>query len=88
MIRNSSLDSLSAESDVFYEERSSEEKSPVRNSTATVLNFTQIAGALATEAITISSVASPEPRIVMKESDSNEPTIPYGLGRQHPILPQ
>ena len=39
------------------------------------------------EVITISSVASPEPRIVTLDSDSNEPTIPYGFGSQHPIVP-
>ena len=39
------------------------------------------------EFITISSVASPEPRIVTLDSDSNDPTIPYGFGSQQPILP-
>ena len=39
------------------------------------------------ETITISSVASPEPRIVSKVSDTNVPTIPYGCGSQHPIVP-
>ena len=37
--------------------------------------------------ITISFVASPEPQIVTIDSDSNEPTIPYGFGSQHPIVP-
>ena len=39
------------------------------------------------EVITISSVASPEPRIVTLDCDSNDPTIPYGLGNQQPIVP-
>ena len=39
------------------------------------------------EAITISSVASPEPQIVTIDSDSNEPTFPYAFGTQHPIVP-
>ena len=39
------------------------------------------------EVITISSVASPEPRIVTLDSDSNDPTIPYGFGSQQPIVP-
>ena len=39
------------------------------------------------EIITISSVASPEPRIVTLDSDSNDPTIPYGFGSQQPIVP-
>ena len=38
------------------------------------------------EAITISSVASPEPRIMYIESDSNQPTFPYAFGTQHPIV--
>ena len=39
------------------------------------------------EAITISSVASPEPQIAKIDSDSNEPTFPYAFGTQHPIVP-
>ena len=39
------------------------------------------------EVIPISSVASPEPRIVTLDSDSNDPTIPYGFGSQQPIVP-
>ena len=42
---------------------------------------------MAREIITVSSVASPEPRIVTIDSDSNDPTIPYGFGSQHPIVP-
>ena len=39
------------------------------------------------ETITISSVVSPEPRIVTIDSDSNEPTMPFGFGSHHPIVP-
>ena len=39
------------------------------------------------EVITISSVASPKPRIVTLDSDSNDPTLPYGFGSQEPIVP-
>ena len=39
------------------------------------------------EAITNSSVASPEPQIVAIDSDSNEPTLPYAFGTQQPIVP-
>ena len=39
------------------------------------------------ETITISSVASRGPQIVTTDSDSNEPTIPYGFGIQYPIVP-
>ena len=37
--------------------------------------------------ISISSIASPEPQIVTIDDDSNEPTMPYGFGRQLPIVP-
>ena len=39
------------------------------------------------EAITVSSVASPEPQIVTIDSDSNEPTFLNAFGTQHPIVP-
>ena len=82
-----SLDSSSTESDVFYVERSLEEDSPIRSNTLAVLNSTELSGALARETISFSSVTSPEPRIVTTDSDSNEPTIPYGFGSQHPTVP-
>ena len=86
MIRTNSLDALSTESDIFYVERSSED-SPARNNTPAVLNSTQMSAALAHEAITISSVVSPEPQNLMIESDCNEPTIRYGFGNKHTIVP-
>ena len=81
-----SLDSSSTESDVFYVECSSEERSPIRKKIQAVLNSTELSGAMARETITIYSVASPEPRVVTIDSDCNEPTIPYGLSSQHPIV--
>ena len=86
MYRNLNLNS-STDSDVFYVEHSTPEPSPIRNNTPAILNSTQLSGATEPEAITISSVASPEPQIVTIESDSNEPTFPYALGTQHPIVP-
>ena len=86
MYRNPSLNS-STDSDVFYMEHSSPERSPFRNSTPAILNSTQLSRAMEPEAITVSSVASPEPQIVTIESDSNEPTFPYAFGTQHPIVP-
>ena len=73
---NLSLDSSSAESDVFYVERTSEEGSPIRIDTPSILNSTELSGAMVSETITISSVASSEARIVTMDSDSNDPTIP------------
>ena len=84
---NLSLDSSSTESDVFYVEQLSEEGSPIRKKTPAILNSTEISGAMERGVITISSVASPEPRIVTLDSDTNDPTIPYGFGSQQPIVP-
>ena len=86
MYRNLSLD-LSTDSDVFLVERSSAEGSPIRKNTPAVLNSTELSEATASETITTSSVASPEPQIVTIDSYSNEPTIPYGFGNQHAIVP-
>ena len=86
MYRNLSLD-LSTDSDVFYVERSSAEGSPIRKKTRAILNSTELSGAMAREAITISSFASAEPRIMTIGSNSNEPTIPYGFRSQRPIVP-
>ena len=86
MYRNLNLNS-STYSDVFYVEHSSPEPSPIRNNTPAILNSTQLSGAMEPEAITISSVASPEPQIVTIKTDSNEPTFPYAFGTQHPMVP-
>ena len=86
MYRNFSLDA-SIDPDVFYVDHSSAQSSPIRNNTPAILNSTQLSGAMEREAITISSVASLEPQIVTIDSDSNEPTFPYGFGHQNPIFP-
>ena len=85
MYRNPSPNS-STDSDVYYEEQSSPERSPIRHNTPIILNSTQLSGAMDPETITISSVASPEPQIVTTESDLNEPTFPSAFGTQHPIM--
>ena len=81
-----SLDSSSTDSDFFYVERSFEDGNPIRNNTPAILNSTELSGAMERETITISSVPFLEPRIVTIDSDSNEPTIPYGFGSQHLIV--
>ena len=85
MYRNPSLNS-STDSDVFYVEQSSVEGSPIRNDTPAIPISTEISRAMEREVITISFVASPEPRIVTLDSDLNDPTIPYGFGSQQPIV--
>ena len=85
MAFNPSLNST--DSDVFYVEQSSNDQSVPRPNTPIGLNSTEISGDDTREMISISSIASPEPQIVTIEDDSNEPTIPYGFGRQLPIVP-
>ena len=86
MYRNSALN-LCTDSDVFYVEQSPVEGSPIRNNTPAILNSTEISEPMERDVITISSVASPEPRIVTLDSHSKDPTIPYGFGSQQPIVP-
>ena len=86
MYRNFSLDAPT-DSDVFYVEQSSPERSPIRNNSPAILNSTQLSGAMEPESITISSVASSKPQIVTIDSDSNKPTFPYAIGTQQPIVP-
>ena len=81
-----SLSLNSTDSDVFYEEQSSNDQSIPRPNKPIVLNSTEISGDDTQEMISISSIASPEPQIVTIDDDSNEPTMPYGFGRQLPIV--
>ena len=79
----------STDSDVFYVEQSSNDQSVPRPKTPIVLNVlnsTEISGDDTREKISISSIASPEPQIVTIDDDSNEPTMPYGFGRQLRIV--
>ena len=82
-----SSDSSSTESDIFYVECSLEDGSPVRTKTLAVLNSTQLSRAMASETNTISSVAPLALQIAAIDSDSNEPTFPYGFGNHYPIVP-
>ena len=81
-----SIDSV--DSDVLFVEQLSKEPSPQRNNSSNFLNSTAISEFHEKEMLTISSVASPEPNIVTIDNNSNEPTMPYGFGRQLPIIPQ
>ena len=77
----------SDDSDVFYVEQSSSELSPQRHNTPNIVNSTKISEQHAARMPSISSTASPEPRTFTIDDDSNEPTMPYGFGRQLPIVP-
>ena len=83
----SNLSLKSTDSDVFYVEQSSNDQSIPRHNTPIVLSSTEISGDETREMISISSIASPEPQIVTIDDNSNEPMMPYGFGRQLPIIP-
>ena len=85
MSSNISLDST--DSDVFYVEQISNELSPRRNNSPDILNSTERSEHPATRMPSFPTSASPEPQIVTIDDDSNEPTMPYGFGRQLPIIP-
>ena len=85
MTSNNSM--ASSDSDVFYVEQTSNEPSPQRNNSPNVLNSTEISQAYAARMPSVSLIAFPEPRIFTIDSNSNEPTMPYGFGRQLPIVP-
>ena len=84
MVSKVSVDSV--DSDVFYVEQLLNEPSPQRNNSPKVLNSTELSGIHEIEMPTISSVASTEPDIVTLDDDSIEPTMPYGIGRQLPLI--
>ena len=84
----SNLSMASNDSNVFYVEQSSSELSPQRHNAPNILNSTKISEQHTLRVHLISSIASPEPRIFTIDDDSNEPTMPYGFGRQLPIVPQ
>ena len=76
----------SNDSDVFYVEQSSGEQSPPRTNTPIVLNSRVLSGIHTRGMIIISSVTSPEPNIITIESDTNEPTMPFGFGWELPKI--
>ena len=78
---------VSDDSDVFYVEQSSTEPSPQRHNTPNILNSTEVSEQHTARMPSVSSKASPPPQIITINDDSNEPTMPYGFGRQLPIVP-
>ena len=84
MSSNISLEST--DSDVFYVEQLSDEPSLRRNNSPDILNSTERSEHQAVRMPSISTIASPQPHIFTINDNSNEPTIPYGFGRQLPII--
>ena len=85
MSSNISIDST--DTDVFYVEQISNEPSPQRNNSPDILNSTERSEHHAMRMPSISTIASPQPHIFTINDNSNEPMIPYGFGRQLPIVP-
>ena len=85
--RSSNISMASSDSDVFYGEQTSNEPSPQRNNSPSFLNSTEISQTYAARMPSVSSIASPERQIFTIDDNSNEPTMPYGFGRQLPIVP-
>ena len=67
-------------------EQSSNDPSLPRPYRLFVFYSTDMSGNHTREMISISSIASPEPQTVTIDSDSNEPTMQYGFGRQLPFI--
>ena len=72
---------------MFYVEQISNEPSPQRNNSPDILNSFERSEHHAVRMPSISTIASPQPHVFTINNDSNEPTIPYGFGRQLPIVP-
>ena len=72
---------------MFYVEQILKGPSPQRNNWPDILNSTERSEHHATRIPSISTFASRQPYLFTINDDSNEPTIPYGYGRQLPIVP-
>ena len=83
----SNTSTSSVDSDVFFVEQISNEASPHRHNSPIILKSTEPSTTHTTVMLSVSWIASPEPQIVPLNGNSNEPTMPYGIGRQHPIVP-
>ena len=84
---STNISMASSDSDVFYVKQSSNEPSPQRNNSPNILNSTELSEHRTAGMPSISSIASTELHIFTIDDDSNEPTMPYGFGRQLPIFP-
>ena len=87
-IMMSNISMASEDSDVFHVEQSSTEPSIERQNTSDIFNSTELSEHHVARIPSVSSIASPQPHIITINDDSNEPTMPYGFGRQIPIVPQ
>ena len=72
---------------MVYVEQTSKETSQQRNNSPDILNSTELSEQYTARMPSVSTIASPENQIVTINDNSNEPTMPYGFGRQLPIVP-
>ena len=72
---------------MFFGEEISNEPSPRRNNSPKILNSTETSHTHTAGKPSVSSTAFPEPQILTIHGNSNEPTMPYGFGRQLPLIP-
>ena len=84
MSSNTSINS--EDPDVFFLEQVSNEHSPQRNNSPNIRNSTEKSHTHTAVMPSVSSIASYEPQILTINDDSNEPTMPYEIGRQLPII--
>ena len=77
----------SNDSEVFYVEQVSNEPSPQLNNSPNTLSSSERTQSSTARTPSVLSIASPEPQIFTIDDDSDEPTLPYGFGRQLPIVP-
>ena len=84
---SSNISIASSDFDVFFVEQISKEPSPRRINSPNILNSTEISQTHTARMPSVSSIASPEPQSLTIHDDSNEPKMPYGFGRQLPIVP-
>ena len=84
---SSNISIASSDSDVFSVEQISNEPSPQRNNSPNILNSTEISHTHTARMPSVSSITSPEPQTLTIHNDSKEPAMPYGFGRQLPIVP-
>ena len=72
---------------MFFDEQNSNEPSPQRNNSPNTLSSRELSQTHTAGMPSFSSIAPPEPQLLTIRDDSNEPTRPYGFGRQLPIVP-
>ena len=83
----SNISMASSDSYVFNVEQISNEPSPQRNNSPNILNSTEISQPHTARMPSVSFSHPPKPQMFTINDNSNEPTMPYGFGRQLPIVP-